>query len=56
MDETTLQNLKVLDIDDYQKIELKNLNELEYKIGDRVKCKLQKFFEGLGPVVTEKVK
>ncbi|MBF9255670.1 immunity 53 family protein [Pontibacter sp. 172403-2] len=55
IDETALQNLKVLYIDDYQKIEMENLRELEYKIGDRVKCKLQTFFEGLGPAVTEKV-
>lgn len=56
IEETTLQKLKVLDIDDYQKIELETLSELEYKEGDKVKCKLQTFFQGLGPVVTEKIK
>lgn len=54
IDETTLKNLKVLDIDDYQNIDLKTLSKLEYKEGDKVKCRLQTFFEGLGPVVTEK--
>jgi hypothetical protein len=55
IDDTTLQNLNVLNIDDYQKIDLKALSKLEYKEGDKVLCKLQTFFEGLGPVVTEKV-
>ncbi|GAB2531518.1 immunity 53 family protein [Rufibacter soli] len=55
IDETTLQNLQVLDIDDYQSIDPKKLSELEYKEGDKVRCKLQAFFEGVGPVVTEKI-
>lgn len=55
IDKAELESLKVLNVDDYQQLELINFNEQKYKIGDKVTCELQNFFEGLGPVAVEKV-
>ncbi|KAA9333580.1 immunity 53 family protein [Adhaeribacter soli] len=54
--ETTFQKLQILKIDDFQNVEIASLSDLDYKIGDKVRCKLKEFFEGVKPVVVEKIK
>ncbi|MGV3539586.1 MAG: immunity 53 family protein [Rufibacter sp.] len=56
IEEKSLKNLEVRDINEFSKIEIESLGEHGYKVGDWVNCALEVLYEGVKPVVSGKVK